>query len=76
MYPPQLPHVDTELLAGFGNAALQLSRVWNRDPDSLPFASNVQPHTLIHLLQDGLWFDKLQAEATNVRLSISMWAPF
>jgi hypothetical protein len=27
----------------------------------------VQPHTLINLLQDGMWFDKLQAEAANVR---------
>jgi hypothetical protein len=27
----------------------------------------VQPHALINLLQDGLWFDKLQAEAANVR---------
>ncbi|CAI6255220.1 unnamed protein product [Periconia digitata] len=52
--------------AGYGNAALHLSRCWNRDPDSLPFAPNVQPHTLVNLLQDGLWFDKLQAEAGNV----------
>ncbi|KAH7117103.1 WD40-repeat-containing domain protein [Dendryphion nanum] len=51
--------------AGYGNAALQLSRCWNRDPESLPFAKNVSQHTLINLLQDGLWFDKLQAEAGN-----------
>ncbi|KAF2190599.1 WD40 repeat-like protein [Zopfia rhizophila CBS 207.26] len=51
--------------AGYGNAALQLSRCWVRDPESLPFAKNVGPHTLINLLQDGLWFDKLQAEAAN-----------
>jgi hypothetical protein len=54
--------------AGFGNAALQLSRCWLRDPESLPFARNVGPHTLIKLLQDGLLLDQLQAEATNVPL--------
>lgn len=53
--------------AGYGNAALHLSRCWIRDPQALPFARHVQPHTLINLLQDGLWFDKLQAEAANVR---------
>ncbi|KAL1606730.1 hypothetical protein SLS60_004137 [Paraconiothyrium brasiliense] len=52
--------------AGYGNAALHLSRCWIRDPQTLPFARDVQPHTLINLLQDGLWFDKLQAEAANV----------
>ncbi|KAI8934696.1 hypothetical protein NX059_008386 [Plenodomus lindquistii] len=51
--------------AGFGNAALQLSRCWIRDPDTLPFARNVDPHTLIRLLQDGMCFDQLQAEACN-----------
>lgn len=51
--------------SGFGNAALQLSRCWIRDPDTLPFAHNVEPHTLIRLLQDGMCFDKLQAEACN-----------
>ncbi|KAF2447123.1 hypothetical protein P171DRAFT_462358 [Karstenula rhodostoma CBS 690.94] len=52
--------------AGYGNAALHLSRCWIRDPQTLPFARDVQPHTLVNLLQDGLWFDKLQAEAANV----------
>lgn len=52
--------------AGFGNAALQLSRCWLRDPDSLPFAKNVSPHALIRILQDGMEFDKLRAEASNV----------
>ncbi|KAF2708487.1 hypothetical protein K504DRAFT_477829 [Pleomassaria siparia CBS 279.74] len=52
--------------AGYGNAALQLSRCWIRDPETLPFAKNVSQHTLVNLLQDGLWFDKLQAEAANV----------
>ncbi len=51
--------------AGFGNAALQLSRCWIRDPETLPFAANVEPHTLIRLLQDGMSFDQLQAEACN-----------
>ncbi|CAO2650976.1 Nn.00g092730.m01.CDS01 [Neocucurbitaria sp. VM-36] len=51
--------------AGFGNAALQLSRCWIRDPDTLPFAKNTEPHTLIRLLQDGMCFDQLQAEACN-----------
>jgi hypothetical protein len=52
--------------AGFGNAALQLSRCWLRDPETLPFAKNISPHTLVRLLQDGMEFDKLRAEATNV----------
>ncbi|KAJ4318076.1 hypothetical protein N0V94_004601 [Neodidymelliopsis sp. IMI 364377] len=51
--------------AGFGNAALQLSRCWLRDPETLPFAKNISPHTLVRLLQDGIEFDKLRAEATN-----------
>ncbi|KAF2749195.1 hypothetical protein M011DRAFT_475926 [Sporormia fimetaria CBS 119925] len=51
--------------AGYGNAALQLSRCWNRNPDSLPFAKNVKEHELVNLLQDGLWFDKTQAEVTG-----------
>ncbi|KAF3037748.1 hypothetical protein E8E11_002814 [Didymella keratinophila] len=51
--------------AGFGNAALQLSRCWLRDPDSLPFAKNVSSHALIRILQDGMEFDKLRAEASN-----------
>jgi hypothetical protein len=54
--------------AGFGNAALQLSRCWMRDPETLPFARNVDAHTLIRILQDGMCFDELQAEATRVRL--------
>ncbi|CAN9459210.1 unnamed protein product [Alternaria alternata] len=49
--------------AGFGNAALQLSRCWIRDPDTLPFAKNIEPHTLIRLVQDGMCFDQLQAES-------------
>ncbi|KAL5407163.1 hypothetical protein PMIN03_007326 [Paraphaeosphaeria minitans] len=52
--------------AGYGNAALHLSRCWIRDPQTLPFARDVHPHTLVNLLQDGLWFDKLQSEAANV----------
>ncbi|KAH7398883.1 WD40-repeat-containing domain protein [Phaeosphaeria sp. MPI-PUGE-AT-0046c] len=54
--------------AGFGNAALQLSRCWIRDPETLPFAPNVEPHTLIRMLQDGMCFDQLQAEATSTDL--------
>ncbi|OCK79646.1 WD40 repeat-like protein [Lepidopterella palustris CBS 459.81] len=51
--------------AGYGNAALQLSRSWIRDPETLPFAKNVTAHTLINILQDGLWFDKLQADVSQ-----------
>ncbi|PSN61310.1 hypothetical protein BS50DRAFT_604244 [Corynespora cassiicola Philippines] len=32
--------------AGYGNAALQLSRCWIRDPETLPFAKNVTQHAL------------------------------
>jgi hypothetical protein len=38
-----------------------------RDPDTLPFAKHIEPHTLIRLVQDGLYLDKLEAEARNVR---------
>ncbi|KAF2115610.1 hypothetical protein BDV96DRAFT_53306 [Lophiotrema nucula] len=51
--------------AGYGNAALQLSRCWVRDPEALPFAKNVSHYTLVNLLQDGLLFDKYQAQATG-----------
>ncbi|KAJ4353102.1 hypothetical protein N0V95_003636 [Ascochyta clinopodiicola] len=51
--------------AGFGNAALQLSRCWLRDPDTLPFAKNVSSHTLVRILQDGIEFDLLRAQASN-----------
>ncbi len=47
--------------AGYGDAARQLSREWNRSPESLPFAKDVKSHTLINIIQDGLWVDKLQA---------------
>jgi transducin (beta)-like 1 len=53
--------------AGFGNAALQLARCWMRDPDTLPFAKNIEPHTLIRLVQDGMHYDQLVAETSNVR---------
>lgn len=61
--------------SGFGNAALQLSRCWIRDPDTLPFASSVEPHTLIRILQDGMYFDQLQAETTNVRACVPSTSP-
>ncbi|KAF2803502.1 uncharacterized protein BDZ99DRAFT_526429 [Mytilinidion resinicola] len=51
--------------SGFGNAAVQLSRSWYHNPDRLPFAKHVSSHALIHILQDGLWFDKLQAEVKD-----------
>ncbi|KAF1834525.1 hypothetical protein BDW02DRAFT_598065 [Decorospora gaudefroyi] len=51
--------------AGFGNAALQLARCWIRDPDTLPFATHIEPHALIRLVQDGLCFDQLQADACH-----------
>ncbi|KAH6618854.1 hypothetical protein C7974DRAFT_441441 [Boeremia exigua] len=54
--------------AGFGNAALQLSRCWLRDPDGLPFAKHVSAHALIRILQDGIEFDKLRAEASDTPL--------
>ncbi|KAF2281438.1 WD40 repeat-like protein [Westerdykella ornata] len=54
-------------MPGYGNAALQLSRCWNREPDALPFARNVAHHTLIRILQDGLEFDRLQAEVQKTQ---------
>ncbi|KAF2728570.1 hypothetical protein EJ04DRAFT_538331 [Polyplosphaeria fusca] len=49
--------------AGYGNAALQLSRCWMRDPESLPFAKNVPHYALVDVLQDGIQLDKYRAEA-------------
>lgn len=39
---------------------------WNRDPQSLPFANNVHQHALVHIIQDGLLYDRLQAEVSQV----------
>lgn len=39
---------------------------WNDEPDSLPFADKVQTHTLLRMLQDGLWLDDMRAAASNV----------
>ncbi|KAF2460337.1 hypothetical protein BDY21DRAFT_405926 [Lineolata rhizophorae] len=51
--------------AGYGNAAVSLQRNWKRDPEALPFAKSVSAHTLVHIIQDGLWLDKLQSSVTK-----------
>ena len=51
---------------GYGKSAVQLSREWaTNDPQKLPFAASVKPQTLISVLQDGLAFDRLSANASN-----------
>lgn len=45
-------------------------RDWNHDPQQLPFASTVQPNTLITLLQDGLAYDELLASAREQQAQI------
>ena len=44
-------------------------------PRRCPSRPNVEPHTLIRLLQDGMSFDQLQAEACNVRRPPSQALP-
>jgi transducin (beta)-like 1 len=55
---------------GYDRAAHQLQRSWmgrgNR-PDDLPFSPNVTKSTLVHLVQDGLYMDHLQAQVKEVR---------
>ncbi|KAF2096505.1 hypothetical protein NA57DRAFT_58416 [Rhizodiscina lignyota] len=51
--------------SGFGKAAIELSKAWNRDPESLPFASRVRKYHLINIVQDGLQLDYLNHEANG-----------
>ncbi|GME22187.1 hypothetical protein GTA08_BOTSDO00706 [Neofusicoccum parvum] len=51
--------------AGYAKAALALAHDWNDEPDTLPFADKVQTHTLLRMLQDGLWLDDMRAAASN-----------
>ncbi|KAJ9649329.1 hypothetical protein H2199_000104 [Coniosporium tulheliwenetii] len=51
--------------AGFASTAQSLMNDWNRDPQSLPFANNVHQHALVHIIQDGLLYDRLQAEVSQ-----------
>ncbi|KAF2428708.1 hypothetical protein EJ08DRAFT_735480 [Tothia fuscella] len=51
--------------SGYGRAAHQLRREWVgtvNKPDELPFAQNVKKSQLVHLVQDGLYMDNLQAQ--------------
>lgn len=52
--------------SGHENAATALHRDWQRprefrDPENYPFAATVPRHELISIVQDGLFFDELQA---------------
>ncbi|KAF2762291.1 WD40 repeat-like protein [Pseudovirgaria hyperparasitica] len=47
--------------AGFGSAAVHLQKEWVRDPQELPFASNVKKNAMVELLQDGLYLNHLEA---------------
>ncbi|KAB8346267.1 hypothetical protein FH972_023311 [Carpinus fangiana] len=44
---------------GYGHTAVQLQRDWRNDPQALPFASSVEPHTLMSAIQDALAYDEL-----------------
>ncbi|GAM87782.1 hypothetical protein ANO11243_058100 [Dothideomycetidae sp. 11243] len=55
---------------GFEDSAKSLYREWNRhdqfrDPESLPFAHVVKQQELVHIIQDGLYHDELQAKVAN-----------
>lgn len=49
---------------GYGKSAIQLQREWaNEDPQKLPFAHTVRPYALVSVIQDGLAYDTLAANA-------------
>ncbi|KAF2141284.1 uncharacterized protein K452DRAFT_272001 [Aplosporella prunicola CBS 121167] len=51
--------------AGFAKAAKDLEYDWYDEPESLPFASKVNTHMLVRMLQDALCFDELRASASK-----------
>lgn len=56
--------------SGHENAAKALYQDWNReteygDPESLPFAPVVNQHELVNIIQDGLYYDQIQASVAN-----------
>ncbi|KAF2220941.1 hypothetical protein BDZ85DRAFT_266046 [Elsinoe ampelina] len=56
--------------SGFESAAKSLYREWYRndqyrDPEQFPFAGVVKQHELVHIIQDGLFHDQLQATVAN-----------
>ncbi|PYH46844.1 WD40 repeat domain-containing protein [Aspergillus saccharolyticus JOP 1030-1] len=46
--------------SGHGEAAIQLQRAWNHDPQSLPFAPYIKTHALVSLVQKGLQYYELE----------------
>jgi hypothetical protein len=55
--------------SGYGKTAKQLQYQWmgrEASPEQLPFAQNIKKSCLIHLAQDGLLLDCLQAEVKKV----------
>jgi hypothetical protein len=60
--------------SGYGKTAKQLQYQWmgrEQSPDQLPFAHTIKKSCLIHMAQDGLLLDHLQAEVKKVRLNFS-----
>ncbi|QDS73844.1 hypothetical protein FKW77_006597 [Venturia effusa] len=56
--------------AGYGKTAKQLQYQWvgtTETPESLPFVANIKKGCLIHLAQDGLFLDQLQAEVKKTQ---------
>ncbi|KAK8220391.1 WD40-repeat-containing domain protein [Phyllosticta capitalensis] len=51
--------------AGYPKAALALAHDWHDEPETLPFAERVQTHTMLRMLQDGMWLDEMRASASN-----------
>lgn len=56
--------------SGFEDSAKSLYREWHRndrfsDPESLPFAPVVKPQELVHIIQDGLFHDQMQATVAH-----------
>jgi hypothetical protein len=54
---------------GYAKTAKQLQYQWvgkDESPESLPFVANIKKGCLVHLAQDGLFLDHLQAEVKKV----------
>jgi len=66
--------------AGFQDSATSLYKEWYRaedlrDPESFPFASSVKQHELIRIVQDGIFFDQMQARVASSKRKYTLVQP-
>ena len=57
----------TDLVAGYGEAAVKLQRDWNIVPQGLPFANRIKSRALISLVQQGLRYYHLAKTIDQAR---------